>query len=223
MIIPATIQIQKLPSSKVWFKKYVYKIEGKYPKANRIIHALRFNHPVIYGVNDKPVSSDPFARAITPYIGRSDIKIRTESTIFGIYTSELKDVEEICVALGAYVKNVYGPTTEQERNFLLTESRKKILRDKLPHDQFRFRVVLKGSWDEETRKKVYKWMSPYLKSERARLTKETDRYLRSVAWCLNPIIYIKNESDLSMFLLYISNQVKLIEEFVLRSEIMDQA
>jgi len=168
--------------------------------------------------------SDNFGKSLKKFIHRDDLKVRVENNTFNIYTNDLKIVEEVAQGMGPYIKNVFGPTTEEEKDFLLNQSRKKIVRDQYPHKRYKFKVYFKtnwlSDWDSESKKRTYKWLLPYIDSERARLTKDTTHFLcEKVNWVGTPICYFENEKDLSMFLMFLTDRVLKVEEFVLRSDI----
>lgn len=218
MNLTVTIPIQKLPSSRLFFKKYVYKIEGRYPKAHSIIYYLR-HIPNYQG-------SDNFGKSMKQFIHRDDLKIRVENNTFGIYTNDLKTVNEISQGLGQYIKNIFGPPTEAEKDFLLNQSRKKIVRDQYPHKRYKFKVYFKTNWltdwNSENKRQTYAWLQPYITSGRARLTKDTTAFLcEKMKWVGTPICYFENEKDLAMFLMFLTDRVLRVEEFVLRSDIND--
>lgn len=218
-----TFQIQKLPSSKLFFNKYVYKIEGRYPKAGQIVHQLRYNR---ISPNYK---SDNFTQNMKTYIARNDIKVRVEGYIFGIYTNDTNLVDEIGQRLSPFIKNIYGPQSEKERAFLLNNSRRKIVRDQYPYKKYKFKINLKhwypNEWPVENRTKFYEWLSKFNESQpgRSMMPKGTAFYLLGYRnWVSSASIYVSNEQDLSMILMYLGDKIKFVEEYVLRSDIATQ-
>lgn len=218
-----TFQIQKLRSSKLFFNKYVYKIEGRYPKAGQIVHQLRFNWL------SPTFKSDNFTKHMQTYIARDDMKVRVEGYIFGIYTNNKDLVDEIGQTLSEFIKNIYGPQSEEERAFLLNNSRRKIVRDQYPYKKYKFKINLKycypNEWPVENRTKFYEWLSKFNESQpgRSMMPKGTAFYLLGYrTWVNSASVYVSNEQDLSMILMYLGDKIKFVEEYVLRSDIAIQ-
>lgn len=217
-----TFQIQKLPSSKLFYNKYVYKIEGRYDHAGRIVRQLRFNW-----VNPVNMKYDNFSLTIKNYLNRDDVKIRTEGFIFGIYTNDKAIVDELTTSLSKFIKNIYGPQSEEERLFLLSNSKRKIVRDVYPYKKYRYKIHFKHNmyhqWPDTNRKQVAQWLDPLYDNKRILLPKNTWLFVNGFRGFANsPCCYVENEQDLSMILMYLGDKIKGVDEFVLRSDIVNQ-
>jgi hypothetical protein len=160
-----------------------------------------------------------FTYAVEPFVGLKDqLQIRCENSHYNIYCNDLVLLETIHNALELWVLRVVGPTTEEERNFMLDNGYKKILRDVLPYGDFHYKIYFKYTWDVEDRRAFFKWIQQYPDNFVVKYSSE--KWLSGDRWTYNPYMYVKDAKTVTMVGLKISNHVKRVDEFILRENLV---
>jgi hypothetical protein len=102
---------------------------------------------------------------------------------------------------------------------MLDNGHKKILRDVLPKDGFRYKIYFKYLWHEDSRKDFLKWADKF--PDKISIEDSSRRWITSGdSWSYNPFMYVKDDKTLSMVGLMISGHVKKVEEFILRENLV---
>lgn len=155
-----------------------------------------------------------------PFLERqTDMQIRTEYNHFNLFCKDPKVLEEIDSALHKWIFKISGPTTDEELNFLLEAGQKKILRDSLPKNGFKFKVYLKTSVPVGVKESFVKWCE--LRTDSVQLAKTTKRWLENgVGYVQSPFINVKDEKSLSMVSLFLSGYIRKVQEMVLREDVI---
>ena len=230
------MQIQKLNSSKLFYNKWPYKIECNIKGATRLsYHGPKETKAFCMGLISAPMARwmpkvnmslqekqelFNFTEQIEPYLGRkSELQTRVEGRHFNIFCKDLALLEEIHDSVFQWVVNVYGPTTEEELNYMLDNGHKKILRDALPKDVFQYRIYFKQSWEIEDRIRFLIWANK--NPNIVDISKGSREWLSGgKRWVYNPFIYVKDARTLTMVGLHSSGNVKRVEEFILRENLV---
>lgn len=216
------IQIQKLKSSKLFYKKWPFKVECNVTGANLINirgvgNVLNFcaSNITEKGINKSELMN--FTLAVKPFLKRKDIRIRTESSHFNIFCNNFADLEEINQALDHWITKISGPTTKEELEFLLDNGPKKILCDKLPKDSFKYRIYFKSKWNLDKRSVFFQWAKNY--RDKIIISKTSELWLTGQRmWAQDPFAYVKDDKTLSMIGLQVTGNVKLVEQFIERNQ-----
>jgi hypothetical protein len=230
------MQIQKLYSSKLFYNKWPYKIECYILGASRVKwlgvettkdYCQGKITPTLYSWqnNDRLSKTDKsalleFTIGLEPFLElKEQLQVRVEGRRYNIYCKDRALLEQIYNAVTPWVQRVSGPTTEEELNYLLDNGYKKILRDTLPKDIYQYRVYFKESWNIEDRNKFLEWAMKNINI--IDISRGSKEWLEGTKrWVYNPFIYVKDDKTMTMVGLYSSGNVKRIEEFILRENLM---
>jgi hypothetical protein len=232
------MQIQKLKSSKLHYNKWPYKIACSIQGANRLtflgIDEVRQfcsgkrTDAMPFWMRASKLSKEDknellqFTNNIEPYLNLKKTgqgQIRAEGRHFNIFCKDPVLLETIHAAVEPWVIGVYGPTSKEELDFMLDNGHKKILRDVLPKDEFRYKVYFKYTWAHESRQDFLKWADKF--PEKISIRDGSRKWMNNKNdWANNPFMYVKDDKTLSMIGLMISGQVKKVEEFILRENLV---
>jgi hypothetical protein len=230
------MQIQKLPSSKLFYNKWPYKIECYISGASRLRWAgvdqtkdfcLGEPAPALWRwqSNDKLSKENKaqllaFTTGLEPFLTLKDqLQTRVEGRHYNIFCKDPVLLENIYKAVAPWVERISGPTTEEELNYMLDNGHKKILRDILPKDGYKYKVYLKESWSTESRAAFAEWAAKFPNT--INISKSSKKWLDGgQRWLYNPFMYVKDEKTLTMVGLFASGNVKRVEEFILRENLM---
>ena len=232
------MQIQKLKSSKLHYNKWPYKIACSIDGATRLtylgVDAVREfcvgkpSDAMSFWMRKSKLSAEDkaqllmFTNNVEPYLNLKKTgqgQIRAEGRHFNIFCKDPVLLETIHTALEPWVLGVYGPTTKEELEFMLDNGHKKILRDVLPKNGFRYRVYFKYLWHETARKEFLKWADKF--PDKISIADSSRAWMNNRDnWAYNPFMYVKDDKTLSMIGLIISGHVKKVEEFILRENLV---
>jgi len=223
--------IQKLSSSKLFYNKWPYKVECWQSGASRVVHSgaslckewcatgkgLRFGH---YESKLDKVTFLEFVNAVEPFLERKeDIQIRVEGSHFNLFCKDLAILEEIDTALSKWVTKISGPTTPEELEFLLSNGHKKILRDELPKEKYKYRIYFKSKFPADKRESFVSWADKY--GDKLDISGTSRRWLLGQRhYAQDPFMYVDDDKMLSMAGMYLSGYVKKVEEFILRENVL---
>jgi len=230
------MQIQKLNSSKLFYNKWPYKIECYISGASRLKwlgaeitkdFCLGKPTPTLWSwqSNDRLSLKDKsalleFTTGIEPFLElKEQLQVRVEGRRYNIYCKDRTLLENIYNAVSPWVQQVSGPTTKEELNYMLDNGYRKILRDVLPKDIYQYRIYFKESWKTEDRVRFLAWAikNPNIID----ISKGSRAWLESgKRWVYNPFIYVKDSHTLTMVGLHSSGNVKRVEEFILRENLV---
>lgn len=215
------MKIQKLKSSKLFYKKYPFKIECVCPGAHQLTsYSFKHHGEFYFSRKDSPESRKKlkeFAEKAKFLFSMNDIKLRAEGCHFNIFCMSFDQIETIEKELHYWLQGVYGPSSKEELEFLLDNGPKKILCDKLPKHSFKYRIYLKPKFPLEKRKMFSEWVEK--NSDKIKLSTTSKRWMTGErGWAQNPFAYVKDDKTLSMVGLQITGYVKTVEEFIERKE-----
>jgi hypothetical protein len=160
-----------------------------------------------------------FTDNVEPFLTMKDqVQIRAEGRHFNLFCKDPVLLETIHKALAPWVIDIYGPTTKEELDFMLDNGHKKILRDVLPKDGYRYKVYFKYLWHEDSRKEFLQWADKF--PDKISITDGSRRWVSGNNWTYNPFMYVKDDKTLSMVGLMISGHVRKVEEFILRENLV---
>lgn len=192
-------QIQKLKSSKLFYKKWIYRVETQLPNHGKM--NLRKN----------------ILNLVAPYTSTKQLQVRHEGSHLNLFCNDYAILEKIDELLCSYITKISGPTTQEEADYLLENGSKKILCDKLPKDNFKYRIYFKYHWQEDKRTLFYQWSE---KNKDKIIVSPTSKLWLSGKrkWAQDPFAYVKDDKSLSMIGLQLTGYVKKVEQFVERKQ-----
>jgi hypothetical protein len=229
------MQIQKLTSSKLFYNKWPYKIECLVPGAKRISYnGIDEVKKYCLGLPCKPLGYwmeksrlsliekeklHKFVNKLEPFLEIEDaLQSRSEGSIYSIFCKDKVLLDNICNELHDWILMVYGPTSDEELNFLLENGHKKILRDNLPKNIYQYRIFFNESWNKEARLNFLTWTLKF--TDTMHISRGSREWLAGEKrWINNPFMYVKDSQTLTMIGLFASGNIKRIEEFILRANI----
>lgn len=231
------MQIQKLSSSKLFYNKWPYKICCIIDGANRLTYlgidsvrefctgkkteSMPFWMRKSNMTNEDKAQLLEFANRVEPFLAIKKSKqgqIRAEGRHFNIFCKDPVLLETIHAAVEPWVQGVYGPTNKEELDFMLDNGYKKILRDVLPKDGFRYKVYFKYTFTKESRLDFLTWANKF--PDTIIIENGSREWMFGNSWSTNPIMYVKDDKTMTMVGLMISGNIKRVDEFILRENLV---
>lgn len=152
-------------------------------------------------------------------IERQNIKLRVEHNHFNIFCQDEVILNIIKKKLKKWIVSVYEPATDAEKQYLIDNGNKKILCNALPLDRYQYKIYLNPHLDFYVRLRFWDWLSRYQDGQ-FHISHDSKHWLLNhIGWIPAPFLYVKEKQDLSMVCLYLGNNLKKVEEFVLRDDI----
>lgn len=190
-------QILKHYTNRLFYRKFAYKIsvksfEFKYEKELNIDNFID-NHP------------------------KDKIKSRTEFRKTSIFTSDKDIYDKLLFTYQRFILETWEPKNLQDLEVLENNNRI-ILVDKLPFNNYSFKVYFHHMKIERLQI-LSSWLDKYPKSM-YKVSKQNFQYIQlQKRWSWNPYILIADSKMLIMLKLVMSNDIKKVEEYVLRESI----
>jgi hypothetical protein len=215
------MKIQKQKSSKLFYKKYPFKIECLCAGAHKLSsYYYKNSGDLLFNKTDKPEDRKKikeFSEKTKFLSSMSDLRIRTEGVHFNIFCMNFEQVEHIEKELSPWISAIRGPTSKEELEFLLENGPKKILCDRLPRKIFKYRIYFKNKFPLDKRQQFFQWVEK--NNDKVSLSYTSKRWMRGErSWAQDPFGYVKDDKSLSMIGLQLSGFVKSIDEFVERNQ-----
>lgn len=216
---------QKLTTSKLFYKKWPFKIECHCP-GSYMLKRQGFGHTMAYCLSQKEdtwrkpkidkVTLKDFAESLEPFLNK-DLQFRAEGSTFNIYCADYDLYKSISQRLKNYVVKLYEPGSKLESDYMVDNNAKKILCNHIPFNQFNYRVFIKTGTPLDVREKFESWISKYTT---IKAPKHVISWLSSGArWGTMPFVYVQDSSTLSMIGLFLGGYVLRVEQFIPRSSI----
>jgi hypothetical protein len=147
-----------------------------------------------------------------------DCKIRVEGSHFNIFLKDKALLDTLTVKLDPWIKAVYGPSTDEELNFIVSNGHKKRVCTAYPKEKYQYRIYIRERMKADVRENFYSWTKKY--GNKIAMPPTTERWLSGDKnWVQNPYIYLEDGPMLTMTSLFLGDNVRIIEEFILRSSI----
>lgn len=158
-----------------------------------------------------------FMDHVEPFLEK-DIQIRAEGSHFNIFCRDTLLRDRMIKALNEWITDVYGPESDEELAFMMSNSSKKVVCNKLPYEQYRYKVYLKSSMPMDSRNQFLSWVLKY--PDTTRVSDTSQYWLNSRKfWMQSPFMYVEDDKTLAMIGLFLGHNIKKVEEFILRSSI----
>ena len=228
------MQTKKQKISKLFYNKWPFKIECfikggnnvKYAGAARVrLWANLDEESRGIGIYDRSVNEIDkfdllrFTNSVEPFMEMKDsVQIRVEGAHFNLFCKDIDIKDSICHDLNPWIREVYGPETQEELDFLLDQNHK-VVCEKLPYGKFKIKVLLKD-WIKKPEVKQH--INNYLKKldpESIKISPDTIRWLEGkLNYKQDPFFYLVDDKDLT-FLRLITTDIKRVYEYVERDSI----
>ncbi len=220
------MKLQRLTTSKLFYKKWAYKIEcrcaGSYMiKRSGVSTTLAFCLGNGGGQYLSYINKDrlrDFLNDVEQFLDRKDLHIRTEGQRFNIFCSDINLFNSICKQLSHWITSIHQPANEIERQCLEDSKIDTVLCNKLPYDTYKYRVFLRTNIPLNIKLSFAKWCQNYYPKMLVSPTVEKWLY-GTVSYTTGPYIYVDAASNLSMVGLFLGQGVLRVEEFIPRSSI----
>lgn len=229
------MKIKKLKTSKLFWNKWPYKICCRISGANKITifgpdRALDWCDgafsSVFHSIQRGPVDRESLKKFILKsrdfIVDKDNVQVRAEGNRFNLFLKDQDLLKRINKELAPWITDVYGPTTEQEYEYLMNSDCKKILCDQLPHSSFKYKIFIKERMKANARELFLTWADRY-SEEDIRISPSTKRWLNgNVFYKQDPFFYIKNDSMLTMVRLFLGDNVRVVHEYVRRDRVIKE-
>lgn len=136
---------------------------------------------------------------------------------FSVYLNDDAFLDRLISTYPAESDWISKPANEQHRERLLNKMHT-VFRDKLLFNRFRYKVYLYTGWKRENLKEISEWIATQFQD---RHNGRTGDYFFTGSWMLT--LYLKNETDLTMVRLSLTDYIKNITRIELTNEVTDQA
>jgi hypothetical protein len=224
-------KIKQLKSNKLYYGKWPFKLECRIKGANKITNLglekardwCLGNFDLKYNYHKTSVDKSElleFINVIEPFL-TDEVKVRAENHHFNIFCKHTVLLDSMTKALGQWAYAIHRPETQEEIDYLLDNRNQKILCDKLPHGEYKFKIILRERTKIDTRRNFLSWIKKY--GDAILISKSTEYWLNGrTVYKQDPFFYIKNDSLLTMIMLYLSNDIRKVHEYVPRNTITEE-
>jgi hypothetical protein len=159
-----------------------------------------------------------FLDVIEPYLDK-EVQIRAEGSHFNFFCKDRALKDAILKDVDKWVRNVHGPETDEELDFMLSSGKKKVVCSNFPYDKFRYKINFKTNMPFDARPTFLAWANKY--GNKISIADSTNRWLAGkTAYIQAPFMYVEDDKTLAMFGLFLGNNVRIVEEFVLRENLV---
>lgn len=212
--------------NKLFYNKWAFKIEcriagafliGNYAR-KYLDQALKDNREFLIhgGVHVNLKEFNKFYEKVNN-LPKDETKIRIEYNTVRIFCNNKDLVDTLSVDLKKWISSVSGPSTNKEFNYLNNNS-KKVLCKSLPKNGFRYKAYLRSNVGIDERTSFITWIRKL--NDVFEIPRSTEQWLEGrFIYHPNPYFYIKDEKTLAMVLLFMSKNIRKVEEFVIKDSI----
>lgn len=224
------MKFKPLTTSKLFYNEWPYKIECIQQGASRMYRdpdgtaqdwllnrSYYWSSPPVIDNEDKERITN-FYSNVKALFDSKDCKIRVEGSHFNIFLKDKALLDTLTVKLDPWIKAVYGPSTDEELNFIVSNGHKKRVCTAYPKEKYQYRIYIRERMKADVRGNFYSWTKKY--GNKIAMPPTTERWLSGDKnWAQNPYIYLEDGPMLTMTSLFLGDNVRIIEEFILRSSI----
>jgi hypothetical protein len=224
------MKFKPLPTSKLFYKKWPYKIECIQEGASRMYRFPNgtleewFQNRSYIWQTPPPVTKEErekllnFHSNIKALLNSKDCRIRVEGSHFNIFLKDKTLLDALSVKLDPWIRVIYGPSTDEELNFIISNGHKKRVCNTYPREKYQYRIYFRERMTANIRENFYVWAKKY--GNKIAMPPATEYWLSGNRnWAQNPYIYLEDGPMLTMTSLLLGDNVRIIEEFILRSSI----
>jgi len=213
-------------TSKLFYRKYPYKIELTCKGAEYI---RRFGHDDTVNMCEGKLNSFSFknrnftalqkqklidfSNTVSPALAAGH-KVRVEMNTMSFYLLDSSTYESLVKDLKLYIQSVTVPDSNEDLERLNSKNHI-IVCNKLPHNKYEYRLMLKENLSEKAKESLVIWINNA--GDEVSVPGKTDTWLRGDrSWIYDPYIYAKSSKNLTMLSLILGSSIKRIYEYVLR-------
>lgn len=159
-----------------------------------------------------------FYSKVKSLFGSEDCQIRVEGAHFNIFLKDKVLLDQLSINLDPWIRTIHGPSTDEELGFIMSNGHKKRVCTAYPKEKYQYRIYIRERMKVDLRESFYTWTQKY--GNKIDMPPTTKRWLSGDrAWAQNPYIYLEDGPMLTMTSLFLGENVRIIEEFILRSSI----
>lgn len=159
-----------------------------------------------------------FYSKVKSLFASEDCKIRVEGVHFNIFLKDKALLDKLSVELDPWIRSIHGPSTKEELDFIVSNGYKKRVCTAYPKEKYQYRIYIRERMKIDLRESFYTWTQKY--GDKIDMPLTTQRWLSGErAWAQNPYIYVEDGPILTMISLFLGDNIRIIEEFILRSSI----
>ncbi len=188
---------QRLPTNKLFYKKYAYKISTTAEK------------------KEFPALWNTFFQL--KYSTNLKFKHRFENQSCSFFSEDRDTYQQLIEVLDKFIVETWEPKNQTELEFL-KNNRKQTIVKQYPHKAYTHKIFLK-IMSPEQRSNLVQWIEKYPK-DTFKISETTKRYLEGGRyWTRTPFILVKTPQMFTLTALAFNDSIKSSEEFVLRENI----
>ena len=219
--------------SKLFYNKWPFKVECRIDGAHRIsiygaertAYWCSTNEPgatARWGYKSKEVDKDnllKFLNAVAPFLNTPEhVRIRTEGSHFNLFCKDSDLLKLICTNLEEWVVGIHEPASAAELAYILQNGHRKRVCNAYPRERYRYKVFLKSNANTNFGPQFLDWAARY--GDAILVSSSTTSWLQGgTRWTQAPFMYVYDGPMLTMVSLYLGNNIRVIEEFILRDSI----
>lgn len=225
------MQLKKLKTNKLFYKKYAYKISLAVDGASLIkiwgiprLRTMLASRPDMLLFN-KSVSARPvwphnatinlarlvkFTDLLDPYL--LTVKTRVEDNSINIFLEDDRLYVTLQDVLKDYIVSVTEPDTDNELDMLMNNANI-VLCKNYPHADLKYKITF-TEIPIAVRASLLEWVSKY-DSTTVFVSKNTKLYLARTQFCYTPFIFVKDKNMILMIQLIAGQYINSIEEFII--------
>ena len=220
------MQILRLKTRKLFYNKWPYKIDIQLRKVNYVIRLGidRTNSWLNGADTDKFIWRDASKPDIEEFVKKYqsltglDLQIRTDGSKISVFLKDADLVDKVVDLFSKWVTTITEPSSDQEYDFLMSNSSKKVICDDFPKGKYRYKIYIKTKMNVNTRERFQSWMANY--GDKFDVATSTSKWLSgNKHWIQDPFFYIEDQHMLSMVGMYLGDNLKRVEEFIPRNKI----
>jgi hypothetical protein len=223
--------IKRQKVDKLFYNKWPYKIECLVSASSRIVRygadtVLDYCDGKIANLGYSKIAVDKdklreFTKAVISYLGRKEeIQVRAEGSKFCLFCKDPAVYDSIVKDLSPWVWTISEPETPDQLTFLLDNENKRILCDVIPYEKYAYKVVMR-SVASNVKFQFYEWAKKY--GDNIKISPTTEKWMTGrYSYKQDPFFYIKDGSLLTMIMLYLSNDIRKVHEYVVRNTITEE-
>ena len=219
---------KKQATSKLFYGKWPYRIrchvDGSWRiKRTGVAETLKFcfdknNGSIGWDIKRRQVDKPrllKFTRSLIPFLDK-ELQVRAEQSIFSIYCKDAELYKAIIKELMPYITEICEPASDLEFDYITSNSAKKVIRNALPHQKYRYKVYFKSECNANTKVQFESWSHNY--GDKIKIPRSTATWFTQ-GWQQSPYILVEDSSTLAMIGLFMGHNVNKVEEFILISSI----
>lgn len=211
-------------TNKLFYGKYPYRVETLIPGASKLNFwgvdktmawcngSLQLNHWETFTVSEKE-NLYRFAETLKD-CAELGIKTRAEYQTYNLYCIDVKTYELIKQRFNSWIYSITEPATNDDLAKLSANPSQHLCKV-LPYNRYTHKVFLRASMPLHQRLKFIGWLEYY--KDTIKPSKGTVRWMRDEkSWLQDPFVYVDNPKQLTMVGMFLGNNLKKVQEFVLQ-------